>query len=93
MKKAQGMSLKVVIVAAIALIVLVVLVLIFSGRMGKVTKGTSETSKQYDANKCAIPGTGRQCMDKSSCESQGGSWDNRGGEGYSDCYGTGCCSM
>ncbi len=93
MKKAQGMSLKVIIIAVLALIILVVLVLIFSGRMGKVTSGTSDTASAYEGNKCAIPGTGRECMDQSSCESKGGSWDNRGGQGYPDCYGTGCCSL
>lgn len=38
MKKAQGISINVIIVAAIALIVLVVLVAIFTGRLGMFTK-------------------------------------------------------
>lgn len=38
-KKAQGMSINVIIIAAIALIVLVVLFAIFTGRMGLFGKG------------------------------------------------------
>ncbi len=37
-KKAQGISLNVIIIAAVALIVLVILVAIFTGRMGIFTK-------------------------------------------------------
>lgn len=42
MKKAQGISMNVIIVAAIALLVLVVLIAIFSGRMGIFGKGLNE---------------------------------------------------
>lgn len=38
-KKAQGISLNVIIIAALALIVLVVLVAIFTGRMGITIRG------------------------------------------------------
>ena len=38
-KKAQGISINTVIIAAIALIVLVVLVAIFTGRIGLFSKG------------------------------------------------------
>jgi len=38
-KKAQGLSMNVIIIAAIALIVLVVLIMIFTGRMGLFTGG------------------------------------------------------
>ena len=44
-KKAQSMSLNVIIVAALALIVLVVLVAIFTGRIGVFNKGVSEAGK------------------------------------------------
>lgn len=48
-KKAQGISINVIIIAAIALIVLVVLVAIFTGRLGKfgqdVTKVGQECSE------------------------------------------------
>ena len=43
-KKAQGMSVNVIIIVAIALIVLVVLVAIFTGRLGSFTKGVDETA-------------------------------------------------
>ena len=46
-KKAQGLPLNVVIVAALVLIVLVVLVVIFSGRTQKFTEGTEEIEKDF----------------------------------------------
>lgn len=49
MKKAQGISITTIIIAAIALIVLVVLVLIFSGRMGIFT---GEIEKQDTGTTC-----------------------------------------
>lgn len=42
MKKAQGLSLNTIIIAAIVLIVLVVLWAIFTGRMGGFTRGIAE---------------------------------------------------
>lgn len=47
MKKAQGLSLNVIIIAAIALIVLVVLVAIFTGRMGDWTSGLRKVETRY----------------------------------------------
>ncbi len=41
-KKAQGLSLNVIIIAAVVLIVLIVLWSIFTGRMGVFTKGVKE---------------------------------------------------
>ncbi len=41
-KKAQGMSMNVIIIAALALLVLVILAVIFIGRMGTTTKGIDE---------------------------------------------------
>jgi uncharacterized membrane protein YqiK len=41
-KKAQGISLTTVVIAAVALIVLVVLILIFSGRLSLVQRGVAE---------------------------------------------------
>lgn len=43
-KKAQGISINTIIIAAIALIVLVVLVMIFTGRLGLFSRGVSETT-------------------------------------------------
>lgn len=44
-KKGQGLSINVIIVAALALIVLIVLWAIFTGRMGIFVKGIKETDK------------------------------------------------
>ena len=44
-KKAQGMPINVIIIAAISLIVLVVLVAIFTGRIGLFGQKVSETGK------------------------------------------------
>jgi hypothetical protein len=41
-KKAQGLSMNVIIIAAIALLVLVILAVIFIGRMGKTTSGIDQ---------------------------------------------------
>jgi flagellar basal body-associated protein FliL len=38
-RKAQGMSMNVIIIAALALLVLVILAIIFMGRMGATTRG------------------------------------------------------
>ena len=46
MKKAQGISLNVIIVAAIALLVLVILSVIFMGRMASFTQGSNDCTKQ-----------------------------------------------
>ena len=45
MKKAQGLSLNTIIIAAIVLIVLVVLWAIFTGRMGVFTTGVKDIEK------------------------------------------------
>ncbi len=65
MKKAQGISINVIIVAAIALIVLVVLVAIFTGRLGAFTRGVSSCTDKggiCEASPCTgdtttLPGT------------------------------------
>lgn len=44
-KKAQGLSLTTIIVAAIALIVLVILVMIFTGRIGIFSKGVGQAGQ------------------------------------------------
>lgn len=58
MKKAQGLSINAIIVAAIALIVLVVLVAIFTGRLGTWGKGVTEASK----NECEGPTLNGNCV-------------------------------
>ena len=57
-KKAQGLSLNVIIIAAIALIVLVVLVMIFTGRMGGFTGTIAMCSNQ-----------GGECVTSGGCTS------------------------
>jgi hypothetical protein len=41
-RKAQGMSMNVIIIAALALLVLVILAIIFIGRMGSTTRGVDQ---------------------------------------------------
>lgn len=41
-KKAQGLSLNVIILAAIALLVLIILAVVFSSRMGKFSSGLED---------------------------------------------------
>lgn len=96
-KKAQGMSLNVIVVAVIVLIILVVLVLIFSGKLKIFGSKTSETTSQYDSNKCEVPGTNNECSsDSADCQSKGGSYREIDG-GYADCQsswkGIQCCFM
>ena len=45
-KKAQGMSINVIIIAALALLVLVILSVILVGRMGFWTRNTNECTQQ-----------------------------------------------
>lgn len=56
MKKGQGLTMDVIIIAAISLVVLVVLIAIFTGRLGKFT----EEIKDCAAN-------GGSCQDETFC--------------------------
>lgn len=58
MKKAQGLSLNVIIIAILALLVLVVLSVIFLGRLGIFTKVTSDCAEQPN----------HLCTSDSSCQ-------------------------
>lgn len=94
-KKAQGLSLNVIIIAVIVLVVLVVLVVVFSGKMNKSNKEIDKTSKDFSASNCEIPGTGRECRSKPNCDSEGCSWEaaDTTKKLYSDCkISGGCCS-
>ena len=53
-KKAQGISINVIIIAAIALLVLVVLSVVFTGRMGIWSQESS--SCEPNIGRCAPPG-------------------------------------
>ena len=57
MKKAQGLPINVIIVAAIALIVLVVLVAIFTGRLGLFGKKVGEIGQDCTDFKTTIDNT------------------------------------
>jgi uncharacterized membrane protein YqiK len=61
-KKAQGLSVNVIIIAAIALIILVVLVAVFTGRFGLFTQGVKESTKCEQA--CKAIGKVEGTMDK-----------------------------
>jgi len=65
-KKAQGLSLNVIIIAAVVLIVLIVLWSIFTGRMGVFTKGVVECKSDCEKlSECqAIAPEGhKDCLD------------------------------
>ncbi len=51
-KKAQGISINVIIIAAIALLVLVILSVIFMGRMGTFTGGVKDC--ELSGGKCLV---------------------------------------
>ncbi len=68
-KKAQGLSLTVIIVAALALIVLVVLVAVFVGRIGSTTEGIDKASQ---AELIALQITYGQCRPSANMESSFG---------------------
>ncbi len=90
-KKAQGMSIKVVIIAVLALIVMIVLVMIFTGKIKVFSSGASDTSDQFTGNKCELPGTNNECM--SYADDCDGSYTSRT---YDDCEAKGydgCCFM
>ena len=73
MKKAQGLPLNVIIIAAIVLIVLVVIVVIFSGKIELFGKGVKEQESPYSAKNCEIPGTNRRCYTlRDNCYNDGG---------------------
>ena len=58
MKKAQGLPMNVIVIAAIALLVLVVIALIFMGRIGGFSKGVAECQNQGGVclSACGITG-------------------------------------
>ncbi len=57
MKKAQGLSMTTIVIAALALLVLVVLTLIFTGRLGGFARGVDEnTDCQTYCDSIGYPG-------------------------------------
>jgi hypothetical protein len=51
-KRAQGISMNTIVIAAIALIVLIVLVLIFTGQINKYRRGLDECKTGLDGTDC-----------------------------------------
>jgi hypothetical protein len=87
-KKGVELALSTIVVAVLALIVLIVIVFVFVGKIKETGEGTTEVTKQFDADKCVIPGTDRTCrLSKDMCESKGGIV-----YAGTDCPGV-CCSV
>jgi len=63
MKRAQGLPLNVVVLAAIALLVLVLLSVVVVQRTGIFTKGVSETGEAGVSNVCDASVKGRICSE------------------------------
>lgn len=90
MRKAQGMSLNMVIVAVIVLVILIVLVLIFTGKIKMFGSQTNTATSAYTGLKCEVPGTNNECEDdEDACRAKSGSYDDRE---FEDCRGA-CCMM
>ena len=96
-RKAQGLSINVIIIVAIALIVLVVLVAVFTGRMGSFVGGVDESTTC--SNSCVSLGMSKDSdpathATSAACIAGTGNEDNRwlGGK-YRDNLASdaGCC--
>ena len=61
MKKGQGLTMDIIIIAAISLVVLVVLIAIFTGRLGKFTAEIKDCTAQ-----------GGTCMSEDECRADNG---------------------
>ena len=90
-KRAQGMSLTTIIVAALALIVLIVLIAIFSGKIGIFSKESANTAESATSSICnRVHEEGKRGFCKSAGENcptgieQAGVWTDCGA-------GVSCC--
>lgn len=69
MKKGQGMSINVIIIAVLALLVLVVLAFIFTGKIGKFTQATADCQSisgnvcDYSCGSGYVQDNSRGCFD------------------------------
>jgi len=72
-KKAQGLSINVIIIVAIALIVLVVLIAIFTGRLGAFTSGLKGAASCDDICNAAGYGKSGGTLHESLKNSEGNS--------------------
>ncbi len=73
-KKAQGLSINTIIIAALGLAVLVILFAVFTGRIGLFNKGVNEL--ETCSQKCATLGTSylSSQMDARACTSNNGNY-------------------
>ena len=65
-KRAQGLSITTIVVAALALLVLVVLALVFTGNMGGFTTGVKESANCNQACKASAFNGQGECLDDGS---------------------------
>lgn len=63
MKKAEGLTMNLIVVSAVALVVLVVLVAIFTGRMGGFTS-------DVDSSTQCVSGFGGQCISRQQAQDE-----------------------
>lgn len=84
MKKAQGLSLNVVIIAVLALIVLVLLIMIFSGKLGQFRTGVSSCSGHCERTATAC-GPDENPIFLSGCDADGDGRQDIEGANY-------CCT-
>jgi len=69
MKKAQGLPLNAIVIAALVLIVLVVLILVFTGRIGSFVGGVQNCEAQGGNCKAACDSTEAPLGGQTSCTS------------------------
>lgn len=79
-KKAQGLSLNIVIIAAIAIIVLVIMVVIFGGRMRLFGRGISVCEGVCSATKAGCGD--RAAIPIKNCDDDGDGEPNVKGDGF-----------
>jgi cell division protein FtsN len=71
-KKAQGLSITTVIIAAIAIIVLVVMIMIFTGKIKQSSSQIDQQQEQFTGDNCEVPGTPRTCREGNDCTDRDG---------------------
>ena len=91
-KKAQGMSINVIIIAAIGLAVLVVLFAIFTGRLNIFSTGISKTASCENACKAQAKGFGTSSTEFDCKSDQTGTRTYVPGK-YDDAPGAFCCCV
>jgi hypothetical protein len=80
-KKAQGLSLNIVIIAAIAIIVLVIMIVIFGGRIKLFGKGVAACEGTCSATKEGC-GSDKAPVPSKNCDHDGDGTPNVEGDGF-----------